>query len=45
MGRRKVSIAFEPRPSNCEDDPAERPALNQVTQRCSRVAKRKALMG
>src|SRR5580658_1716916 len=33
----------ESRSSNCEDDPAERPALNQVTQRFSRVGQRKGL--
>src|ERR1700691_183653 len=31
------------RSSNCEDDPAERPALNQVTQRFSRIGQREGL--
>src|SRR5580658_1822278 len=33
----------ESRSSNCEDDPAERPALNQVTQRFSRFGEREVL--
>src|SRR5258705_5195318 len=33
----------ESRSSNCEDDPAERPALNQVTQCFSCVGQREVL--